>query len=43
LRCSLSQRSVDFFKRAAAKQKMLYQRMIRLLVDADAAKQAGKR
>ena len=40
---SLSQRSVDFFKRAAAKQKVPYQRMIRALVDAYAEKQDGKR
>jgi len=33
---SLSQRSVDFFKRKAAKQRVPYQRMIRALVDADA-------
>ncbi|WP_420135397.1 hypothetical protein [Rhodopseudomonas sp.] len=31
---SRSRRSVDFFKRAAAKQKVPYQRMIRALVDA---------
>ena len=31
---SLSQRSVDFFKREAAKQRVPYQRMIRALVDA---------
>lgn len=30
---SPSQRSVDFFKRADAKQKVPYQRMIRALVD----------
>ncbi len=40
---SLSQRSVDFFKRAAAKQKVPYQRMIRALVDAYAEKQEPKR
>jgi hypothetical protein len=43
LRRSLSQRSVDFFKRAAAKQKVPCQRMVRALVDAYAEKQAGKR
>lgn len=31
---SLSQRSVDFFKREAQKQRVPYQRMIRALVDA---------
>ena len=31
---SLSQRSVDFFKREGAKQRIPYQRMIRALVDA---------
>jgi predicted DNA binding CopG/RHH family protein len=31
---SLSQRSVDFFKREAAKQRVPYQRLIRALVDA---------
>ena len=31
---SLSQRSVDFFKREAKKQHVPYQRMIRALVDA---------
>jgi predicted DNA binding CopG/RHH family protein len=30
---SLSQRSVDFFKREAAKQRVPYQRMIRALVE----------
>ena len=35
---SLSQRSVDFFKREAAKQCVPYQRMIRALVDAYAEK-----
>jgi hypothetical protein len=40
---SLSQRSVDFFKRAAAKQNVPYQRMIRALVDAYAEKQEGRR
>jgi predicted DNA binding CopG/RHH family protein len=36
---SLSQRSVDFFKREAAKQRVPYQRMIRALVDAYAEKE----
>jgi hypothetical protein len=36
---SLSQRSVDFFKRAAKKQHVPYQRMIRALVDAYAEKE----
>ena len=36
---SLSSRSVDFFKRAAAKQHVPYQRMIRALVDAYAARE----
>ena len=40
---SLSQRSVDFFKRAALKRCVPYQRMIRALVDAYAEKQEGKR
>ena len=31
---SLSQKSVDFFKREAKKQRVPYQRMIRALVDA---------
>lgn len=35
---SLSQRSVDFFKREAKKQHVPYQRMIRALVDAYAGK-----
>lgn len=35
---SLSSRSVDFFKRAAKKQRVPYQRMIRALVDAYAEK-----
>jgi predicted DNA binding CopG/RHH family protein len=39
---SLSQRSVDFFKQAAAKRRVPYQRMIRALVDAYAEKQGGK-
>ena len=36
---SLSQRSVSFFKRAAQKRRVPYQRMIRALVDAYAEKQ----
>jgi predicted DNA binding CopG/RHH family protein len=36
---SLSQRSVDFFKREAVKQRMPYQRMIRALVDAYAERE----
>lgn len=40
---SLSQRSVTFFKRAAQKRRVPYQRMIRALVDAYAEKQSGKR
>ena len=39
---SLSQRSVTFFKRAAQKRRVPYQRMIRALVDAYAEQQAGK-
>jgi predicted DNA binding CopG/RHH family protein len=39
---SLSQRSVDFFKRAAQKRRVPYQRMIRALVDAYAEKQSKK-
>jgi len=39
---SLSQRSVTFFKRAALKRRVPYQRMIRALVDAYAEKQEGK-
>jgi predicted DNA binding CopG/RHH family protein len=39
---SLSQRSVAFFKRAALKRRVPYQRMIRALVDACAEKQEGK-
>jgi hypothetical protein len=39
---SLSQRSVTFFKRAARQRRVLYQRMIRALVDAYAEKQEGK-
>ena len=38
---SLSQRSVAFFKRAARKRNVPYQRMIRALVDAYAEKQEG--
>jgi predicted DNA binding CopG/RHH family protein len=37
---SLSQRSVDFFKREAAKQRVPYQRMIRALVDAYAERES---
>lgn len=36
---SLSRRSVDFFKRAAKKRRVPYQRMIRALVDVYAEKQ----
>ena len=39
---SLSQRSVMFFKRAALKRRVPYQRMIRALVDAYAEKQERK-
>jgi hypothetical protein len=39
---SLSQRSVTFFKRAAQKRRVPYQRMIRALVDAYAERQEGK-
>ena len=38
---SLSRRSVEFFKREAGKSRVPYQRMIRALVDAYAAR-AGK-
>jgi predicted DNA binding CopG/RHH family protein len=38
---ALSQRSVDFFKRAAKKQRVPYQRMIRALVDAYAEKEGA--
>ena len=38
----LSQRSVTFFKRAAQKRRVPYQRMIRALVDAYVEKQEGK-
>lgn len=36
---SLSRRSVDFFKREGAKQRVPYQRMIRALVDAYAERE----
>lgn len=36
---ALSRRSVDFFKRAAKKRSVPYQRMIRALVDAYAERQ----
>ena len=36
---SLSRRSVDFFKREAARQRVPYQRMIRALVDAYAERE----
>jgi hypothetical protein len=39
---SLSQRSVAFFKRAARKHHVPYQRMIRALVDSYAEKQEEK-
>jgi predicted DNA binding CopG/RHH family protein len=39
---SLSQRSVDYFKRAAEHRRVPYQRMIRALVDAYAEKQSRK-
>ena len=39
---SLSQRSVAFFKRAARRRPVPYQRMIRALVDAYAEKQSEK-
>ena len=42
LTLSLSRRSVEFFKREAAKARVPYQRMIRALVDAYAT-WAGKR
>jgi len=38
---ALSQRSVEFFKRAAKKQHVPYQRMIRALVDAYAEKEGA--
>ncbi|MCG6204549.1 hypothetical protein LPW26_07875 [Rhodopseudomonas sp. HC1] len=40
---SLSRRSVDFFKRAAAKQKVPYQHMIRALVDGYVEGSEGRR
>lgn len=40
---SLSQRSVDFFKREAKKQDVPYQRMIRALVDAYAERLASEK
>jgi predicted DNA binding CopG/RHH family protein len=40
---ALSRRSVDFFKRAAKKRGVPYQRMIRALVDAYAERQATPR
>jgi len=39
---ALSRRSVDFFKRAAKKRRVPYQRMIRALVDAYAERQERK-
>jgi len=39
---SLSQRSVDFFKREAEKSRVPYQRMIRALVDAYAERETGE-
>lgn len=39
---SLSQRSVAFFKQAARRRRVPYQRMIRALVDSYAEKQEGK-
>lgn len=39
---NLSQRSATFFKRAAQKRRVPYQRTIRALVDAYAEKQGGK-
>ena len=38
---TLSRRSVEFFKRAAAKNHVPYQRMIRALVDEYAQRHAG--
>jgi len=38
---SLSRRSLDFFKREARKRRVPYQRMIRVLVDTYAERQAG--
>jgi predicted DNA binding CopG/RHH family protein len=40
---SLSRRSLDFFKREARKRRVLYQRMIRALVDTYVERQAGSR
>jgi predicted DNA binding CopG/RHH family protein len=40
---ALSRRSLDFFKRAAKKQRVPYQRMIRALVDLYAERQEGRR
>jgi predicted DNA binding CopG/RHH family protein len=40
---ALSRRSVDFFKRAAKKRGVPYQRMIRALVDAYAEREATPR
>lgn len=40
---ALSRRSVDFFKRAAKKRGVPYQRMIRALVDAYAERQVEPR
>jgi len=40
---ALSRRSVDFFKRAAKRRRVPYQRMIRALVDAYAERQAGQK
>jgi len=39
---SLSQRSVDFFKREAGKRRVPYQRMIRALVDAYAEREDAR-
>jgi hypothetical protein len=39
---SLSKRSVDFFKAQAARSKVPYQEMIRILVDSYASKYEGK-
>lgn len=39
---SLSRRSVEFFKREADKARVPYQRMIRALVDAYAARSGGR-
>jgi predicted DNA binding CopG/RHH family protein len=40
---SLSRRSVDFFKRAAKRQRVPYQRMIRALVDRYAERQGDRK